>query len=302
MTESKASPSTALIVASLATEGGAMTVAQMKANRELMKQVMTDLMEPGVHYGIIKGTDKPTLLKPGAELLCVVFRVDAKPHVEDLGDEDLIRYRVTMEGIHIPTTQVIAHGLGEASTDEEKYKWRACYNSREWDTTPFDRQRIKYGYNRQERTEFETKQVRTNPADAANTILKMAKKRAHVDLVMSFSACSDVFAQDMEDIAGWLKEVPEDAPPPAGGKRNVSAPAARKPAASSGGQPQSGKVNEGQLSVLRESMDRAGVSDKAITDRYGIADLADMPFDKLNDALMYCKKVHDPGADGDSGK
>src|SRR5690606_22905756 len=44
------------------------------------------------------------------------------------------------------------------------------------------------------------KQVRTNPADVANTILKMAKKRAQVDAVITATAASDIFTQDIEDL------------------------------------------------------------------------------------------------------
>jgi len=39
----------------------------------------------------------------------------------------------------------------------------------------------------------------TNPADQFNTVLKMAKKRAHVDAVLTVTAASDIFTQDIED-------------------------------------------------------------------------------------------------------
>ena len=43
-------------------------------------------------------------------------------------------------------------------------------------------------------------QVRTEPEDADNTILKMAKKRALIDAVLTVTAASDIFAQDVEDL------------------------------------------------------------------------------------------------------
>lgn len=279
------------LVASLATESGSMTVEQIKANRELMKKVMGELMEPGVHYGKVPGTDKPTLLKPGAELLCVVFRVNAKPTVEDLSDDDCVRYRVTMTGVHIPTGQEIATGLGECSTDEDKYKWRAAKNRSEFDETPSDRRRWKWTGS----GESDGKnQVRTNPADAANTVLKMAEKRAKVDLALSFSAASDVFNQDLDDIAEWLRDK-ETGNEPEGPRGKAGTNAPRQKAPSSSGQQQSGKINANQLGVLKGEADRAGVSENALLEKFGVAKLEDLPFAELNNALMYCKKIHDGG-------
>ena len=40
-----------------------------------------------------------------------------------------------------------------------------------------------------------------NPADCYNTVLKMAKKRALVDAVLTATAASDIFTQDLEDIS-----------------------------------------------------------------------------------------------------
>ena len=39
-----------------------------------------------------------------------------------------------------------------------------------------------------------------NPADYYNTVLKMAKKRAHVDAMLTATAASDIFTQDLEDL------------------------------------------------------------------------------------------------------
>ena len=52
--------------------------------QELMKRVMKD----GIHYGCIPGTDKPTLLKPGAESLISLFQLAPTPHerITELGN------------------------------------------------------------------------------------------------------------------------------------------------------------------------------------------------------------------------
>jgi hypothetical protein len=49
-------------------------------------------------------------------------------------------------------------------------------------------------------------QVRTNPADVANTILKMAKKRGLVDAILTVTAASDIFTQDIEDLPDEVRE------------------------------------------------------------------------------------------------
>jgi hypothetical protein len=50
-------------------------------------------------------------------------------------------------------------------------------------------------------TQQDTEKVEhDNPADYYNTVLKMAKKRAHVDAILTATAASDIFTQDIEDM------------------------------------------------------------------------------------------------------
>ncbi len=93
---------------------------------------------------------------------------------------------------------LVGIGLGECSSDEEKYKWRKA-SQKEYDRTPNDLRRVKFGkvWNENQRcmVEGEINQVRAEPADIANTVLKMAKKRAQVDLTLTALAAGDVFDQ-----------------------------------------------------------------------------------------------------------
>lgn len=164
----------------------------------------------GVHYGVIPGTNKPTLLKAGAELLCMTFRISDAYHVEDLSTADTVRYRVTCTGSHQMTGTVLGTGMGEASSGEEKYKWLKATKT-EWDNTPETMRRKKFGWNRQERKEYEILQVRTDPANLANTVLKMANKRAKMAMVLNVTAASDMFTQDLEDMEDRLREHLADA-------------------------------------------------------------------------------------------
>jgi len=49
--------------------------------------------------------------------------------------------------------------------------------------------------------------VRTEPADIANTVLKMAEKRAFIDAIRTTTGCSDMFSQDLEDLPAEVRDV-----------------------------------------------------------------------------------------------
>jgi hypothetical protein len=109
---------------------------------------------------------------------------------------------------------VLGVGVGECSSDEEKYRWRRAVNQAEWNETAEDRRRKKW--KRGGRSgDYQEIQVRTNPADIANTVLKMSKKRAMVDGVLTVTAASDIFSQDLEDIEEPAPEPMRAPKPPA---------------------------------------------------------------------------------------
>tara|TARA_R110000751_G_scaffold26046_4_gene69991 strand:+ start:51 stop:1136 length:1086 start_codon:yes stop_codon:yes gene_type:complete len=179
-----------------------LTGAQMKSHVAVIRDVMQSVMRPGVHYGTIPGCgDKPTLLKPGAEALKMAFRLSDELYVEDLSPgSGEAHYRVTARLSHAPTQLFVGSGVGECSSLENKYAWRVAISQAEYDGTLDTHRRLKYYRDGQ------ANQVRANPADIANTVLKMAKKRALVDAVLSCVAASDVFTQDIEDIASPVPE------------------------------------------------------------------------------------------------
>jgi len=176
-----------------------LTASDIRGQVNLIQEVMKSVMQEGHHYGKIPGAgDKPTLLKPGAEKIMTTFRMAADPEVVDLSANGYIRYRVKCRMLS-PTGMYLGAGVGEASTDEEKYKWRSVISEEEWNATPETERRIKFKKAYQNQP-TQIKQVRTNPADLANTVLKMAKKRSLVDAVLTTVAASDIFTQDIEDM------------------------------------------------------------------------------------------------------
>lgn len=184
---------------------GRMSVAEVTQNAIAVQEVMRAVMKKEVHYGVIPFTDKPTLYKAGAEVLCMTFRIADTYSVEDLSDGDQIRYRVTCVGTHQTTGITLGSGMGEASTGEEKYKWRKAVCKEEFEMTPADMRRVKYAKGKGG-SFYTAQQVRTEPADLANTVLKMACKRAKMAMVLNVTAASDCFTQDIEDLDGVLQE------------------------------------------------------------------------------------------------
>lgn len=179
-----------------------LTAAEVRAQVNLIQEVMESVMKDGTHYGKVPGCgDKPTLLKAGAEKIMATFRLAAEPIITDLSTSDEIRYRISVR-MTSASGQFLGAGVGECSSNEEKYKWRNAICDEEFEETPEDRKREKWQsswYQGQKKTS-KRKQIRTNPADLANTILKMAKKRALVDGVLTATAASDIFTQDIEDL------------------------------------------------------------------------------------------------------
>ena len=174
--------------------------------------VHTHLKE-GHDYGVIPGTrGKPTLLKPGAEKICSLVglsqRFELIGKTEDW-DKGLFVYEVKCSLVSIKTDQVIAEGLGECNSYETKYRYR-------W-------QKDKSGRSVQIDN--------PNPANERNTILKMAKKRAHVDAALNVAALSNLFTQDIEDMP---RQQPQQqhpssqrqAPPPQASYREAPEPEA----------------------------------------------------------------------------
>lgn len=195
-------------------EKGFRTPQEIQADANLIQQVMKAVMKDKVHFGTVPGCgDKPTLLKPGAEKILATFRIAVDPEIEDLSTADCVKYRIKARGMHSApdgTVIEVGKGVGVCSSNEEKYKWRKAVNDSEFSETPEDRRRKKWKkYNGKPYQEL---QVRTAPEDLENTILKMAKKRALVDLCLTATAASDCFNQDIEDLPSEYVEEADPAP------------------------------------------------------------------------------------------
>lgn len=105
-----------------------LSVEQVKARMDAIKQLMQEQMIQGVDYGKIPGTGekgKPTLLKAGMEKLCVMFRLDPRCTTTPTFFPDGHMACVTVCEVY---SQVSGQRLGGStrtcSTKEAKYAYR----------------------------------------------------------------------------------------------------------------------------------------------------------------------------------
>lgn len=194
------------------------SIQEVVARRRLIKELMKEVLVEGEHYGKIPGTDKNTLLKSGAEKVASMFNLGPKIVKEDVIDlgEGHREYRLTIGLWHYPTGMFVGEGTGSCSTMESKYRYRNVSDYEIMDQRiPADWKEKKDHYRKQgygaKKVEGQWAWVKygdqhkeANPdiADVFNTCLKMAKKRAYIDAVLTSTAASDFFTQDMEDGPG----------------------------------------------------------------------------------------------------
>lgn len=177
----------------------------LQARVQRMLEIQQNVMKKDIDYGIIPGCGKPSLFKPGAELLMVTFCLADRVIIEEIPEGKwIIRYRVTTELYTQSGGVYMGCGVGEASTEEDKYKWRKAICQGEWEEIDPENRREKWFRGN---PDYKVHQVRTNPSDVANTVLKMAKKRSKIDAVLSVLGASRIYTQDIEDMSRELQEL-----------------------------------------------------------------------------------------------
>lgn len=267
--------------------GIAMTAATLTTRLAMIQQAMNTTMKKGVDYGKIPGTPKPTLFKPGAEKLCTMFRIAPDYESEDLSTHDCVRIRVKCIGKQQGTDIVLGSGVGECSTDETKYKWRKPVCQQEYDETPDDRKRTKWLVG-QKGKPYRVTQIRTEPADLANTVLKMGAKRAHIAMVLNVTGATAIFSQDLEDMPPEVRPANVDEDGVIHDEEPQQTTTRRAPQAR---QDANGAINDSQLKILQKKLNDAGMDAEQLCKRFKINSLTELPFSELNSALAY---VADP--------
>lgn len=243
----------------------AMKPSEIVKQVKLIQEVMEQVMKKDEHYGTIPGCEKPSLYKPGAEKLSVTFRLVPKYEIRKTDLPNGHReYEIVCSLYHAPTGQFFGQGVGSCSTMESKYRYRNAdpiitetpVPKKYWDLRKENKmneaQDLIGGKG------FTTKKTDSgwfvakksgdrmehdNPADYYNTVLKMGKKRAQVDAVLTATAASDIFTQDIEDL-----------PEPTG---HGTEPTQKKKE-----EPPATKTKADHLSELRENIRKAGFTEE----------------------------------------
>ena len=139
-------------------------VAQTMQKITQFQKVIQQTLRQNHDYGIVPGTDKPTLLKPGAEKILMMMGLRSEFEIVDSTrdfENGFFQYQVRCK--LYKGDLIITEGLGSCNTKERKY-------------------------------------LRQDPFSIDNTVLKMAKKRALVDATLLVASLSDIFTQDLEDM------------------------------------------------------------------------------------------------------
>jgi hypothetical protein len=187
------------------------------------KEFIEGILKDKVDYGLIPGSDKKTLLKPGAEKMSSFFNL--APAFEDIekvedwtgelhGGEPFFYYRIRCHMYN--GERRIASADGSCNSWEKKYRYRqatrvcpacgqpAIFKSKdkpEWYCwSKKGGCGAKFSLSEKLITDQEVGQV-INPdvAEQVNTILKMAQKRALVAVTLIATGTSEYFTQDIED-------------------------------------------------------------------------------------------------------
>lgn len=134
------------------------------------QQIVQKTLKRGHDYGVIPGTDKPTLLKPGAEKILMLMGLSSEYHItERIQDYEEGFFAFTVRCELYKNGTKITEGVGHCNTKEKKYK-------------------------------------NQDPYTLANTCLKMAKKRAQIDATLTVASLSEVFTQDIEDMTEFIQQ------------------------------------------------------------------------------------------------
>lgn len=235
---------------------GSRSTASVLNLRAKVNKIKQEILKPKIHYDTLPGTQKPTLLQEGADSLGLAFKIaftfDNQMEGDGI-DEIAVRSRctATYEGI------VLGDCEGYASSNEEKYKWRYAVHENEFENTDPDRRRLKW-----KRDGTSIKQVRTEPADIVNTILKMSQKRAKLGVIKTVLAIGEMFSVDIDDIPPEIRQSLTESEGPTEPKRKSEtkkkAPAKKKAA----------KPKAAPVSTKEDPDEAAEELDEAVDDAY----------------------------------
>jgi hypothetical protein len=168
-------------------------VTTMKKRQKAIQDVKKSVMVQGVHYGVIPGCKKDSLLKPGAEVLCQAFGLIPIIETRTVADEPDAEWCFDVE-------------RRNQDTGENFRQDGVCigYFEIEATCTLYTFQGAIAGRGSARCSNRENKYRTQCMWDVRNTIEQMAAKRSHVGITRTVTGCSDLFDMDIEDLPGGM--------------------------------------------------------------------------------------------------
>ncbi|EPR42691.1 hypothetical protein dsx2_2608 [Desulfovibrio sp. X2] len=261
----------------------ATSAAVLLQRKKTLQTVMEQVMIKDEHFGVIPGCGKkPSLLKPGAEAIASTFRLCPRYIItkSELGGGHR-EYEILCE-LYNPAGGFVGSGVGSATTMETKYRFRVGGGEitevpvpkAYWDRRKNDPKGAakvlrdaahaagiegeSFGTQKDDSgqwmvsTKTAEKVEHDNPADYYNTVLKMAKKRAFVDAVLTATGASDIFTQDIEDMP---EVIPQAKPSP---KSQTQAQAQPTPQEQQNGAQR--EISQQQIKAIMDAAEREGIA------------------------------------------
>jgi hypothetical protein len=215
------------------TDDDGISVERIVARVKKIRQIRDEVMQAGVHYGKIPGVKKDSLMKPGAETLCMAFALSPKFKTEESREGEHLECVVTCT-LFGPSGAELGDGIGSCSTMESKYAYRKAEKvCPECGKSAIIKGKEEYGggwvcFKKKDGCgakfkdgdqAIEGQQVgriaNEDIADQYNTVRKMACKRAHVAATLFVTGASELFTQDVEDMPQHQRHDDRDAKPAA---------------------------------------------------------------------------------------
>jgi hypothetical protein len=203
-------------------ESQPLTSSQVLAGLNAIRGVMKECMVEKQDYGTVPGCGpKPGLFQPGAQKLSMMFQLNPEVREEIITDYPGFNrgYRLT---VRVTNGMKFADGVGECSTLESKYRYRQAEKvCPSCGKTAIIKGKEEYGGGwvcfvkkggcgekwsdgTEQANAFEAMASRVeneNPPDCWNTVRKMAFKRAFVHAIINATNTSELWSQDLEDLA-----------------------------------------------------------------------------------------------------
>ena len=199
-----------------------LTVDEVAKQIDKVRELMGRVMKKDIDYGVVPGTKgKPSLFKSGSELLGKLFKLRPEYDMQITYPSENpghIVVHTKCRLYHIETGFPMGEGVACCSSLEAKYRYRnaerkcpscgseaiikgkeqygggwLCFKKKGGCGAKFEDDDPEITLQARGKVENE------NIADVHNTIIKMAAKRAKVDAIITATAASSLFTQDVEE-------------------------------------------------------------------------------------------------------